>query len=162
MEEVRQLLNEANKYLNTADHLCHVTYPLVNDTKLLIIIAENIFNAINKGISALLCYERLYKRINPYPEDFSSKFDVFRLNCAQRYNFPRENIALIQDVKELIVNRREAPMEFARKDKFIIASENFKLRAINLDNVKKYISQTKLFMNRMNEVFRLHDRRFGR
>lgn len=53
-------------------------------------------------------------------------------------------------------------MEFARKDKFIIASENFKLHAINLDNVKKYISQTKLFMNRMNEVFRLHDRRFGR
>ncbi len=161
MEEVRKLLKEANRYLDTADHLCHVTYPLVNDTKLLIIIAENIFNALNKGISALLCYERLYKRINLYPEDFGSKFDVFRLNCAQRYNFPRENIALIQDVKELIVNRRQAPMEFARKDKFIIASENYKLHAISLDIIKKYISQAKLFMNRLNEVFAINDRRFG-
>lgn len=161
MEEVRQLLKEANRYLDTADHLCHVTYPLVNDTKLLIIIAENIFNALNKGISALLCYERLYKRINIYPEDFSSKFDVFKLDCAQRYNFPRENIALIQDVKELILNRREAPMEFARKDKFIIASENYRLRAISLDVVKKYISQAKTFMNHLNEVFLRHDRGFG-
>lgn len=162
MEEAKKLLQDANRYLNTADHLCYITYPLVNDTKLLIIIAENIFNALNKGISALLYYERLYKRINLYPEDFNSKFDVFKFNCAQRYNFPRENIALIQDVKELVINRREAPMEFARKDKFIIASDNFKLHAISLDTVKKYISQTKLFMDRLNEVFAIHDRRFGR
>jgi hypothetical protein len=158
MDEVRQLLNKANQYFQTADHLCHVTYPLVNDPKLLMIITENLFKAIEHGLSALLYNESMYNRITSYPEDFTGKLDVFRLNCAERYGFSSESSVLIREVRDLVLDRKEAPVEFSRRDKFIIASENYKLKALGLSTVKRYITQTKTFMERLNEVFNNNER----
>ncbi|MDP4012348.1 MAG: hypothetical protein Q8R00_01970 [Candidatus Nanoarchaeia archaeon] len=158
MNEVFQLLQKANQYFKTADHLCHATYPLVNDPKLLMIITENIFNALNAGLSAMVYYESLYKRAPVYEEDFISKFNVFRSNCAERYNFPRESVIMIKEVRDLITERKEAPVEFSRKDRYIIASDSYKLKALSLDMVKRYLSHTKSFIERINEVFEFNGR----
>ena len=70
MDIFKNLIYEANKAFNTADHLAYVTYPLVNDTKVITLITEHLFNALEKGMDALLYIERLYKRIQQYSDSF--------------------------------------------------------------------------------------------
>ena len=61
MEKSSILLKEAHQYINTADHLCYVTFPTVNDNKILMAIAENIYVSMITAMEALLQYEKEFK-----------------------------------------------------------------------------------------------------
>ena len=58
-ELYQELISGANKAVRTADHLVYVTYPLVNDVKLLVTITENLNKALLMAMEALLQYEYL-------------------------------------------------------------------------------------------------------
>jgi len=152
---------EANKAFETADHLTYVTYPLVNDLKLLLHIVDQLNLALSKGMDALLYYDYIYKRISNIPNDFNRKLDIFKNHTSRRYGISRETIVLISDVAEIINKRKEAPMEFSRKDKYVIAYENYRLKTITLDKVKSYLNEGKGFVKKLNEVLEASDRRFG-
>ncbi len=152
MESVRSLAREANQFFNTADHLLYVTYPLINDTKLLMVIISNIYNSLFKGMQSIVRYDKIYKRIPPIGEDFFSVFEAFKTKCGPRYNFQREYTVLALDIRNIMHEREQSPIEFRRKENFVIASQDYKLRAINLNKVKDYLNATKSFINRLNEV----------
>lgn len=152
METVRSLAREANQFFNTADHLLYVTYPLINDTKLLMVIINNIYSSMFKGMQSIVRYDKIYKRIPPVGDDFYSVFEVFKTKCGPRYNFPREYSVLVLDINNLLHERAQSPIEFRRRDNFVIASQDYKLRAINLNKVKDYLIASKGFINRLNEV----------
>ena len=78
MEDFLELLSEANRAFKTADHLTYVTYPLVQETKLLIAIVENLYSALIKSIEAILEYDQLYKRISLLPQDPQSRLEIFK------------------------------------------------------------------------------------
>lgn len=153
MEEFQTLTQQANFAFNTADHLAYVTYNLINDNKLIVVITENIYNALMKIMDAILCYERYYKRINLHPDIFETKFEILK-NVAKRYNITREELLLIKDVKELIEHRNKSPIEFARRDKFVICSHDYKLRTLTLIKVKQYIQLTKNLIQKVNFAIR--------
>lgn len=162
METFKRLVGEANKSLKTADHLTYVTFPLINDIKLMVTITENLNIALTKGMEAILHYDRLYKRIPAYADNFVAKFDMFKSRSAVRYNFPREDLLLINDVREIIEHRQKSPMEFIRRDKFVICSNNYRMKTITLDKVKEYINRAKGFMAKVNRIYEQNDRRFTR
>lgn len=152
MEKVIALMKDANKSLRTADHLAYMTYPLVKDIKLLAVVTENIHRALTKAMEALLTYERLYKRITLLPEDYASKFDIFKTRCASRYNIPRENLLLMDDIKRIIEHRKKSPIEFIRRDKFVICDRNYKMKIINYEKIKDYLKESKVFMSKINRI----------
>ena len=78
MEKFQELRDAANKKLQLADHILTMTYPIVKDPKLLLSVVENLFLAFSYGIGSVLHYERLFKRIPPFPDNFASKFELFR------------------------------------------------------------------------------------
>ena len=51
MENVKFLIDEANKLINRADHLLYITYPLVKDNKIIINIAENVNNGLITAVA---------------------------------------------------------------------------------------------------------------
>ena len=65
MEQFQESRDNAKKKIQIADHMLGVTYPLVKDTKLLVVIMENIFLAYTNAMAAILYHERLFKRIPP-------------------------------------------------------------------------------------------------
>ena len=73
MQRLKYLIGEANKRIRTADHLAYMTYPMLQDPKLIMKIAENVAEAMKYAIEAIVYYDRLYKRISPLGEEFSSK-----------------------------------------------------------------------------------------
>ncbi len=152
MLEVQNSLNKANRLLKTADHLAYVTYPLLKDNKLIITILENLSEASVNAIEALLYYERNYKRIQHFPSDFKSKIEIFKLTCNY-YNIPRNYIALIQDIYNLIEKRKTSKMEFIKSDKYVIWS-NGDMVSINYDKIKGYLYDLKPFFNKINSILK--------
>lgn len=154
METFKVFIDEMNRNLKTADHLIYVTYPLVKDDKLIITALENLYNSLKNAIEAILFYDKLYKRISPYPENFSFKLEIFRMKCAPRYNFDREAVVLIQDIDELIEDYKESPMSFMRKDKYYIFNRDYKrMKHVDLPKIKYYISTAKSFIEKINRIY---------
>ena len=160
MEKVKELIIKANKSLKTADHLTYITYKLVNDPKLTIAILENINLTLVSAMEAVLHFDRLFKRIQPYPQNFDSKFQVFKESCVPRYNISTKHLILIQEIKSILEKHKESPMEFIRKDKFVIASSAYRLQTISINTIKKYLADTKGFMEEVKNIFRENARLF--
>ena len=161
MEKFRAYVAEANKAFKTADHLIYVTYPVLKDNKLMATALEHLHSALKNGVAALIYYDAAYKRISVFPSDFSLQFRIFRENTARRYGIGEDACTMISDVTELIQNRRESPVEFSRRDKYVIASQTYKLRMITIEKMKQYIAQAKMFLDKVNKVYAVYDGRLG-
>lgn len=152
VERHNELLNLAKKSIKTADHLTYMTYPLVKDLKIIIAITENIYSSIINAMEAVLQYDRYYKRINPLAENFDSRFQIFKEKCAPRYNFDRDDLSLIDELRTIVKHRTDSAMEFVRNDKLIICSPNFKMKTFNIDAIKQYLIKTKKFIAKADAV----------
>ena len=154
MELFQELIIEANKAFKTADHLIYVTYPLVNDVKLIVTIVDNLNKALLYGVEALLQYEYLYKRISFMPREFSDKIEVFKSYCIPKYNISRESLLLVSDIKNLVEHRKNSPIEFVRSEKFVMCTSDYKMRVLNYDKVKNFTLLTREFINKLNVILK--------
>jgi hypothetical protein len=162
MEKFKQLVYEANKAFETADHLAYVTYPVVNDPRLIINITENIYTALKKGVEAILHYEWLYKRIYNLSDNFDTNLQIFKDHIAKRHNFSQKDLDLIDQIKQIIEHRVNSSIEFQRKDRFVLASPNYKLRVLSLPEIKNHLIGVKIFLNKLNLIDKENNGRFRR
>ena len=154
MEKFQEHLHAATKAFQTADHLTYVTYPLLKEVKLIVPIAENLYSAVVNLMDAVLEYDKLYKRIDLLVDNFDARLEIFKSECSRRYNIPRDYIELIAELRNIIQHHKKSPMEFIRGDKFVIASSNYSLKTVNLDNMKKYLAKVKQLTVKVNEVLK--------
>lgn len=152
MSNYEKYIREASRTFKIADHMISVTYPLVKDTKLLLAVLENINLTLTNSISALVHYDRFYKRLPPFQDTFESKFNIFRVKCMSMYDIDKTYIELIQNIQALIKEHKSSPIEFIRKDKFVICSDNYNIKTLSLKDLREYITQTKNFMDKINQV----------
>ena len=152
MEKFQEARARAKKSLKVADHMLTITYPLVQDPKLLLAVLENIFIALTNSMAAILYYERLFKRIPPFHDTFESKFNVFSADVSKKYKFDPSYIRLIMDVKNLILEHKKSPVEFSRDNKFVICSDKYDIKTISEDQLKEYVKKTKLFIQEMTNM----------
>lgn len=158
MERYEIALENAKKSIRLADHMLNVTYKLVNDPKMLLAVMGRINNALSYSIASILHYERLYKRIPPFQENFQSMFNTFKARCTRRYNINIEYITLIQEISDILKQHKESPVEFRKKDKFVICTDNYRMRIISIDHMKKYIEKTKLFVKESANMVNMNER----
>ncbi len=151
MELYEVHLKKAISFFKTADHLVYVTMPVVNDNKLFITVLDNIHMALEGGMNAVLEYERLYKRIMPLADNFESRFEVFK-RMIGKHGFINDEAIIIRELKRFIEDRKEAPVEITRSDKFVICSDNYRMKTISIEEIKKYLSITKSFLLKINRI----------
>ena len=153
MHAFQRLVDESNKFFQTADHLTYSTFPMVRDAKLLLVITENLFQCLTKGMEAIVYYEKLYKRITPINNDFYSLFDAFKEKCVPRYSFSRDAVMVIQDIKAVLDHRKKSPVEFRRgADRFIMADHDFRMQSLDITRIKNYLQITKQFIFKLNSI----------
>lgn len=146
MEEFQSAKEQARKNIRVADHMLIMTFPLVKDPKLLLAVLKNIFLALKNSVYCLLYYERTFKRIPSFQDNFDSKFNMFKDKLVQKHNIHKEYLRLIQDVREILLEHRKSPVEFSRGDRFVICSSNYRMKTITVKDLKKHIAKTKLFI----------------
>jgi hypothetical protein len=148
MEKVKQLLLKAKEKINTADHLIYVTYPQVKEVRMLYGITENLALAIKTIVQGVVEYEKMYKRLPYTPSNFAIEFEMFKTKCAKRYRFTDDEIEIVRQINSIVEMRKKSPMEFVRRDKFIICTENYKMKIVNLPMVKQYLNVAKSLFNK--------------
>jgi hypothetical protein len=147
MEKILDLIFEANKAFNMADHLANISYPLLRDNKLLLAITQNLFISGLKGVSAILYYEKLNKKIEVLPFDFDSRIVIFESETARRFNIRLDIIQTIKNLKQILDHHKESPMEFSRNNKLIICNDDYShIKSIDIEMLKIYIVVMRNFM----------------
>jgi hypothetical protein len=162
MEEFQVLRDKALQKIKIADHMLFMTYPIVKDPKLLLAIIENIFVSLDSGMAAVLHYERLFKRIPPFNDTYPSRLEMFKRRIIPRYKLSPGYVSLIMDVKSILSEHKNSPVSFIRKDKFVICSPTYSIKAIDINLVKKYIFETKVFVDNVNKIVSENERIFVR
>ena len=59
---------------------------------------------------------------------------------------------MIRDIKDIIVEHRKSPMEFVRKDRFVICTDNYRMKTIDAGQIKNYISDAKIFIQKISII----------
>jgi len=151
-EKFQENLKEAIRNLQIADHMTYVTFPLINDQRLLLKIFDNIYQSIISCINAILNYEYLYKRIKLY-SNINENLQTFIDKCAKNYNLTNEQIMKIQQIIALNKQHKQSAMEFVKKDKIIILSDNLRTQSINVQKIKEFLLLAKeLLMKTNNKI----------
>ena len=161
MEKFQSLRQESLKKYRVADHILNVTYPLLKDTKLLLGVTDNLFLALTTAMSSVLYHERIFKLVPFFEDSFESKFNVFRHRCVPRHKINSEYIDLIQDLQEIISLHKKSPIEFRRKDRFIICNKNYQMRGITTNQLKTYLQKTKEFLKITQDITSSKERFFN-
>ncbi|MBW2993317.1 hypothetical protein KY317_01960 [Candidatus Woesearchaeota archaeon] len=157
MDNYKISMEKARKNFHIADHMLSVTYPLIKDTKLLLAIIENIFLSMTNAMAAVLSLERTYKRVPSFSETFEGKMNVFREKIADQHGVNREFITNMQEIKSIILEHKKSQMEFARKGRFVICSDNYRLRTLGIPEIKIYLSKAKLFIQEMDNIIKKNE-----
>ncbi|MEA3430031.1 MAG: hypothetical protein U9R08_02045 [Nanoarchaeota archaeon] len=157
MEKYQEAREAAKKYIKTADHMISVTYLLVKDPKLLVAVMDNVFLALTNSVGAILLHDRLFKKIPPFHNTFESKYRMFREKSAEIHNIDKTYLTFILDIKDTILQHKKSPIEFSRKDSFVICSKDYKLKTLTVPDIKGYIVKTKTFVDRMVKIVSKYD-----
>jgi hypothetical protein len=145
MDEIRKNLQEAMRNLQIADHMAYLTYPLINEKRILLKIFDNIFKTINNSLLAVLNYESMLERVDVY-KDSSINVSNFTSKFSKDYGVDEEQIQIIEEIYEINKRHEESAMEFERKDKMIIMSDDLEIRSMDIDKIKEYLRFAKDFL----------------
>ena len=77
---------------------------------------------------------------------------MFRETCLDKYDLSREGFLVLKDLKEILDEHSKSTVEFRRKDSFVICSDNFRLKTLNLVRVKDLIYKSKPFIEKANRM----------
>ncbi len=154
MQEIKKLLKEAQDKMLQADHLAFTTYPQVQEPKMLGLVVEDVNVIFLNCMNALLLYERMYKRIEPVKGDFNSELGVLRNHCFRKYGYPSQVANMIAEVRALVEKKRTCPLEFRRKDSYLLCSEDYKIDSLNFKVVRNYVNEAKRFLNKTMDVLK--------
>ena len=155
MEKFQENLKQAIRSLQIADHMTYVTFPLVNEQRLLLKIFDEIYKSIINCINAILNYEYLYKRIQLYANN-GENIRTFANKCAKTYNLNNEQIKKILEILELNKKHKQSAMEFVKKDRVVILSDSLNTQTLDVHKVKQYLLLAKELLMEVNKKVKTH------
>jgi hypothetical protein len=152
MESSEELKKRAKTSLQVAECMLTKTYPVVNDPKLILAIAGDIYTALVSGMTALITHEKQeHKPEFNEDNDFESKFNAFK-EIASNNGFTKDEVALVSNIHNIMSEHKESPVEFARKDRFVICDENYRCESLSLDDMKSYLFKARLFIEKTESI----------
>ena len=145
--DYKQESEKAKNRIKIADHMLNITYPMIKDTKLLIAVMDNLFLAVANSTTAILMFERYYKRVPLFPNNFDAKFEILRAHVAERYAISKETLQMLRNIKNLVLEHKKSPVEFSRRGEFVICTEDYQIRKLTIEDMKDYVNKAKVFIN---------------
>jgi len=146
-------MEKAKKEFQTTDHLIYMTYPLVKDKKLLIVITMGLFEVVKSCMGVLLEKERLERNIMTLPMNFNSRFFLFREKCAEKYGIKDEMLKLISELNKLIEEQNENSNRFMGEEELVICNEGYtNLKTLDINLLKDYATKIRKFLEVVKQI----------
>ena len=155
MELFEDLLSQAQKQYEIADHLLSVTYPLVSDPKMLPSILNRLYHALDYALTAWLRFERNQGKIKTCEDSFESKLALFRQELLPKYKLKLDTALFLQEIRSLVLDHERTAVEFSRKEKLVMV-ENSQVSMLDEQKLKTFLSKTKVFIEEVRNKVRTH------
>ncbi|MCD6590230.1 hypothetical protein J7K74_03540 [Candidatus Woesearchaeota archaeon] len=155
--DYKEMLREAMEEVRVADHMLIMTYPLVRDPKMLLAIIQKLLNACEKSLTAATSFEYEWKRINALPKEFMTKLKLLKEGFQKDYGFTPQELKIVKEVYNIIQEHRTASIEFSRHEKFIISNNDYRLRTITQDQIKRYVPIIKSFIEKIKKRIDIYE-----
>jgi hypothetical protein len=141
--------NSALKHLRIADHMAYVTYPLINDKKILIKIFVEVYGALNDLITAILLYDAAVNnlKLSKSPKANAQRF----FEIAKTYNITAKEVQDISEIMKTFQDYNKSAMEFVRDDKFVIMSKDLKTHSMDILKIKEDICLIKVVIVKVKD-----------
>jgi len=152
--EFQTLRNQALEKLKIADHLVGTTYSLVKEPKLLVSVIENIYQAFDLTLSALLEYEKNFKSIPAYNQTFEDKMEIFRRKIVTKYGISNDVTIFILDLKKTLDEHKKSNVEFTKKETFVITDNDYNLTTLKIEDVKKTLVKAKHHIEELLKIIK--------
>jgi hypothetical protein len=145
MMDSQSQLTKARRSLDLAEQVLIRTYPVVNEPKLVLAVAEDILSALETSLAAFLTFHR--KKAGSFEEALS----LFR-PLAQKGGFGQDDMSMFAELHDIIIGHKDSPVEFARKGEFVICDDAYHLRRVSEKAMKDYLFRAKLFVDKVSAV----------
>jgi hypothetical protein len=115
-----------------------------------------IHDAFDQSIAALIYRDREVKLISNFHDSPQSRRNIFLKKCVKRYGFEKSIMSTITEIKEILDEHKNSPMEFARNKEFVICNDKFKFKKININDVKDFLMRAKEFSYKIEKLIQLN------
>jgi hypothetical protein len=69
---------------------------------------------------------------------------------VRKHGIELDYIHMITEIMELLKENEQSPMSFSRKGKFVICADDYSLKTLSPEQLKKYSEKAKLFIARLS------------
>ncbi len=150
MEKYQEDMRNIVRSLQIADHMTYVTYPLINENRLLLKIFDEIYKSVRLGIGVIVgCEEE-----NDDIKLLNNALNSFFKNYAKDYGLSNQQIKSLIEIIELYKKHKESAMEFSRAERVVILSDNLTTQMLDIRIVKEYLLLAKEFFVIVNRSVR--------
>ena len=156
MEKFQSARKEALTKIKAADHMLTQTYNSLKDTRILISVLSNVWEGTQSAMEAILFYDRAFKKIPPFHDNFSSKLHLFKNASASIHNL-QNFVPFLSQINDIFERHKSSPVEFSRQDSFVICDENFKMRVVTAKDLKKFIDEAKRFYMEAEKITKVDE-----
>jgi len=136
MKTAEEYSVESQKHIKEAEYLLNSTYSITKDQKVLLSILLKLHSALESSLNAFL-NQKIGSR-----NTFLSKISLLREE-SKNLNLTETDFEFLTLLRNLIQEHQDSPVEFARKDKFIIADHQFSLHTLSIQNLNEYLQISK-------------------
>lgn len=137
--------------LKIADHILVMTYPIVQDPKLLKVVLEKLYVAIEHAMASLLYFEKNQRKIYAFSESYIAMAKIIKTHLI-KYNISPNYVGFIIELNDVYQSQKKSDVEFIRKEKFVFTNKDYKLNTITKEDMKNYLIKGKLFIKEINDV----------
>ena len=152
MENYQELINKAQKEIDSSDHLLFVTYNIVKDSKFVFSVTNQLIDAVKYALEALLEFERKSKLIEPYPKQFNFMVETFKKKVAERREFEEKTLTFLNKLVTMEQTIDTSSLHFRRGDTYVLADEDFGTQSIELQTIKSYFSSAQEFVTKVGDI----------
>ncbi len=146
----------AEQAWRAAEHILLVTFPVVQDPKLLLRVLEHLDKAARTTISTILKREYLYKRIRLSGEGAHNK-ELFFQVCRHQYGVSEEDATLLSEVLDLGKRHKASGVELSQRKKVVILDDELG----SVEITAKHLQQTSQAVRRLQLQLQGKLREFG-
>jgi hypothetical protein len=150
MEKIIRNLESATNLIKTSDHLVYLTFPLLQDKRILLKAVLRIKESVNFCINSILKYEYLKSNIKLY-KDPKKNFKIFKDFCAEKYQITNQEIKEIIELFELSSYQEKSVVDFMKNQRVILLSESMEKKEISLEKAKSFLHLAKNILKKTYE-----------
>jgi hypothetical protein len=150
-DNIKEHLAKARELHTLASHMLKVTYAELKEPKLLIQSLEHIFISGQESLLALLTFCRHHGLIPP----FHKTLDSLLLHVGEigpKLGIEKKDYEFIEKLKDLLVFRKESPIEFSRNGDYIVCSDAYHTVRVDHAFVYDMIQKTKKLEQKIGET----------